>query len=427
MMSAVRARDCDAPAARDDEAPAARDDDAPAARDELAESARVRLGAAADTAPEVLARLATDPSVMVRAAVAMNLAAPIQAHRLLAGDGDERVRTLLGRTLASLIPETSRDHRSALAQHVLATLAALVEDEAERVRAAIAEVVRDMPQAPRELILRLAHDSAVPVFEPVIRLSPLLGTEDLLALLADAPSPATATAVARRPGLDATVSEAIATGADSDAITALLANSSAAIREATLDALVTRAAAHPEWHDPMVHRPALSARAARALSEIVTTQLLGALASRGDLDPEVTHDLLRRLHERQPRPAAPARATIEQAVQHAHALHGAGRLTEATLLEAAADGDTRRLMAHLAVAGKVPVAAVERAATQRSAKALVSLVWKAGFSMRAAGPVQAVLGQLAPRQVLPAGEDGGFPLTADEMRWQVEFLLHIGR
>ena len=39
----------------------------------------------------------------------------------------------------------------------------------------------------------------------------------------------------------------------------------------------------------------------------------------------------------------------------------------------------------------------------------------------------AVLGQLAPRQVLPAGEDGGFPLTADEMRWQVEFLLHIGR
>ena len=67
-------------------------------------------------------------------------------------------------------------------------LAELVEDEAVRVRAAIADVVKDMPQAPRELILRLAHDSAVPVSEPVIRLSPLLTTEDLLALLARRPA-----------------------------------------------------------------------------------------------------------------------------------------------------------------------------------------------------------------------------------------------
>ena len=393
----------------------------------LAEAARVRLGAARDTPADLLAALAADPSVVVRAAVAMNAAAPEQAHRVLAADADERIRSLLARTLATLIPDVPRQDRSALAQHVLATLSMLVEDEAERVRSAIAEVVRDMPQAPRELILRLAQDCAVPVSEPVLRLSPLLGTEDLLALLADAPSPATATAIARRPNLAASVADAIAATADSAAIAALLANTSAAIREATLDALILRAAQHQDWHAPLVHRPALSARGAKALSEIVTTQLLGVLASRGDLDPEVTRELQHRLAERQhAAPPAPPGTTPEAALHHAQALHLAGRLDEASLLAAAAQADIRLCAALLAVAARVPVAAVERAAALRSAKGLVSLIWQAGFSMRCAGPMQGLLGHLAPSQQLVATEQGGFPLAAEEIRWQVEFLLHVG-
>jgi uncharacterized protein (DUF2336 family) len=391
----------------------------------LAEAARVRLGAAPDTAPDVLHALAADPLVTVRAAVAMNAAAPAHAHRMLAADPDERVRALLARTLSALIPDLPAPARSALAQHVLATLAALVEDAAERVRAAIAEVVRDMPQAPRELILRLAQDSAVPVSEPVIRLSPLLTPADLLALLAEPPSPATAAAVAGRPGLPEAVSDAIVATADTAAITALLANRSAAIREATLDALVARAAAHAEWHHPLVHRPALSARAARALSEIVTTQLLGLLASRGDLDPEVTRDLQRRLHahDRPDRAPAEVPGPAEEALQTAEALRDQGRLDEAAVLAAAARADARLCTALLAVAAGVPVAAVERAAALRSAKGLVSLVWTAGLSMRCAAVVQALLGRLGPSQMLD-GE--AFPLAPEEMRWQVDFLQHIG-
>ena len=391
----------------------------------LTESARVRLGAAADTDPQVLHALAADPAVTVRAAVAMNRAAPADAHRRLAADPDERVRALLARTLSALIPGLAAPARSALTQHVLMTLAALVEDAAERVRAAIAEVVRDMPQAPRDLILRLARDSAVPVSEPVIRLSPLLAPSDLLALLAEAPAPAIATSVAGRPGLPEAVTEAIVATADADAITALLANRSAAIREATLDALVARAAGHAEWHRPLVHRPALPARAARALSEIVTTELLGQLARRGDLDQEVTRDLQRRLdaHERPALPPDQAPGSAAAALRTALSLREQGRLDEEAVLAAAERADARLCAALLAVAAGVPVAAVERAATLRSAKALVSLVWKAGFGMRCAGAVQALLGRLGPADVL-RGE--GFPLSAGELRWQVDFLRHAG-
>ena len=394
----------------------------------LDEAVRVRLGAATDTAPDVLRELARDPSVTVRAAVAMNVAAPEQVDQLLASDRDERVRTLIGRKLASLIPNITMSQRSELEGHALTTLAALVEDEAVRVRAAIADVVKEMPAAPRELILRLAHDSALPVSEPVIRLSPLLSAEDLLALLAVAPSEGTAAAVASRPGLPVSVADAIAASADGRLIGILLANRSAAIREATLDTLIARASAQPDWHDPLVRRPALSARAARALSEIVTTQLVAVLATRGDLDPEVTQELQRRMAERLPR-ARPAALdpSLEDAIARAQELLAQDRLDEGALLAAVQRGEARLCTAMLALAADVQPSAVDRAVTLRSAKGIVSLVWKAGFSMRVGGPLQVLLCRVGPSAVLRSGDSGSLPLTTDEMRWQLEFLERMGR
>ena len=57
-------------------------------------------------------------------------------------------------------------------------------------RVVIADCVKAMPDAPRELILQLAHDTALAVCDPVVRLSPLLTDADLLALLATPPHPA---------------------------------------------------------------------------------------------------------------------------------------------------------------------------------------------------------------------------------------------
>src|SRR5271157_314000 len=135
------------------------------------EAARVRLGASAATSPEVLQSLADDPSVVVRAALALNEATPPTATRALARDADERVRVLLARRLAGLLPSLSATDQARLQHDTWETLTSLVADEAVRVRAAIADVVKDMPEAPRKLILRLAQDTALPVSEPVIRFS----------------------------------------------------------------------------------------------------------------------------------------------------------------------------------------------------------------------------------------------------------------
>ena len=204
------------------------------------EAARVRLAAGTGTDADVLTDLIDDPSVTVRAALALNSAAPALANGGLVRDQDERVRILLARKLAALVPTLSAPDQARLSRETWDTLKALVADETARVRAVIADAVKELPDAPRELIRRLAQDTDTSVCEPVIRLSPLLATEDLVALVTMAPAAGTVLAVARRGDLEAPVSDAIAATADAAAIRALLANRSAHIREATLDALVAR-------------------------------------------------------------------------------------------------------------------------------------------------------------------------------------------
>lgn len=395
------------------------------------EAARVRLGASAATPAAIMERLAGDPAVMVRAALAMNPSTPPRVNQVLARDADERVRALLARKLASLAPELSAGEQDQLQHRAHATLIALVEDEAVRVRAAIADVIKQMPDAPRSLVLRLARDSAVPVSEPVIRFSPLLTPEDLIALLNGPSSAATAIAVARRPHLNSTVADVIAAGKDNAAIRALLENPSAQIRETALDMLIAQAADHEDWHEPLVRRPALPPRSARALSSIVATHLLDVLASRADLEPGLLAELRQRLEQRLaeagPKPAAGADATTEEALAEAHRMLMRRKLSEDAVQDAIKRGNCRLASALLAVAADVPVVVVDRAASLRSAKGLVSLIWKAGFSMKVSGPVQASLAHLTPSAMLTAAPNGGFPLAVEEMRWQLDFLRRIGR
>ena len=367
---------------------------------------RAALAALPGAAPELLYFLAADGAALVRAAVAANPAAPAQADRLLAADADPAVRAELGRKLAPQAPGLAAA-RDRLGEIGWQTLCGLAQDAAERVRAVIAEELKSLPDAPRELILRLAGDAAMEVAEPVIRLSPLLTEADLLALVASPPVPATVTAIARRPGIGERLCDAIASTADAAAITALLDNASATIRESTLDALIIQAATRVTWQEALVRRPALPPRALRALALCVAGHLLDRLAARPDLDPGLAGTLRRRVEERLAREAQGDLAEP---------------LPEQAFEAAAMRGDKAAMARLLAAHAAVPLAAVEQAARLRSGKGLVSLCWQAGFRMRSALLAQSVLGQLAPGSVLLPTAAGDWPLSGDEMVWQIELL-----
>ena len=404
------------------------------------EAARVRQAANPATAGAILATLASDPAVTVRAAVAMNCAAPHPADVTLSQDRDERVRIFVAERLARLLPGLSSAGQQDLHNHVMAVLATLVQDAATRVRAAIAEAVKSVADAPRDLVLRLAHDQAVLVSDPIIRLSPVLTDADLLALLATPPNPTTPASIANRPGLSSTLADAVLACADTRAIRALLANGSATLRDATLDAIVAHAGnrhitARPEAVS------SLSPATAAALDVIVRSGFLHNLLHRAALAPAVAAALQDRVEAMTaPQYLAPQSVT-PQSLTHQYfqaasrsptsdlellratrQLHTAGALTEAAVTDAARRGDIRRVAVQLAVASGLPIAAVDRAAALHNTKALVSIVWLADMTMRLAGLVQMVLGQCPPAQVMAPGSRGSFPMTEEEMRWHLDVL-----
>ena len=394
------------------------------------EAQRIREGVDPMTGVDRLLALARDPSVAVRASLAMNPALPQQVSDILTGDEDARVRRIIGRKLAALTKGLSPADRAKVHARTIDRLTDTIEEAGVQVRVRLAETLRDIPDGPRQIILKLAQDHEIMVAEPIVLCSPMLTEADLVALIASGVPTGTVNAVARRTDLPLSVSDAVVSSADAAAIGALLRNPSAQIREATLDALAVQSEENPDWQEPLVRRANLPPRTARILAEIVSGHLLETLAARDDISADVRTKVLEALEaaktipEGAPLGAREAYADMPPpaALARAAALQSSGRLDEAALLDALRRGALTLASAMLSVKADVSFHVIERARTLRSAKGLVSLSWRAGLSMQTAVALQAVLAKLRPAGIIKPNQAGEFPLTPAEMRSELDLL-----
>jgi uncharacterized protein (DUF2336 family) len=292
-----------------------------------------------------------------------------------------------------------------------------------RVRRVVAETLKDVANAPADVIRRLAEDVELVVAEPVLRYSPLLTDDDLIEIITGDPIPGAVSAIAQRAGVAGKVADTIVAADDEAAIAVLLANPSAQIREETLDLVVERAPARPSWHPGLVRRPVLPARLVKRIASFVAATLLRQLEQREDLDPKtraaVSAEVDRRLGDDAPATDEPAGETAVEAVAR---LKAQGALDEDAVIAAMGEGKRAFVKAALCALSGVGEAAVDKILSSRSAKGIVALVWKAGLSPRAAGQVQLRIGGIPPRQVLSARAGEGWPLSADDMTWHLEFF-----
>lgn len=379
---------------------------------------REALARQAGAPPEALYYLVGDASPRVRAAVAANPATPGQSYAALCRDEEREVRAALAGRLARLAPGLPAPQHDRLAQMAWGALAQLASDAAAEIRAIIAEAVKALPEAPRSLILQLAADRDARVCEPVIRLSPLLTEEDLLTLVAAPPVAEILTAIARRPAISEAVADALVDTGDFAAISALLDNRTAAIRESTLDALVVQAAERTAWQPALVQRPALPPRAAVALAGFVADRLLTPLAERTDLPARTLAEIRAAVAQRLAGAARPGE-TAADATSRAEILHRAGALTGSVMLRAAQAGERDFIIAALATVSGMPRSAIEQAVTTRCAKALAGLCRQGGLTPETAGTV---IGLLAP--ALPGDETQAVPAMVEdgELRWRIDAL-----
>jgi uncharacterized protein (DUF2336 family) len=383
--------------------------------------AREELAARGDAAPEVLFFLASEGSIKARRAIARNAATPAHANRLLAEDNDEEVRAELARKIGRLIPNLPQDTSDKMQALTIETLERLAEDQLPRVRRILAEEIKSLDCIPKRVIDMLARD-VDEVAAPILEYSPLLSDADLVDIISSAQARFTLTAIAARKPLSANVSDAIATALDVPAVAALLANSTAEIREQTLEKIIDHGSRITEWHLPLVLRNDLSQRAIRRIAGFVSAALLDKLSARDGLDRETRSVLAKRVRTRIDEPDDEDADPSVQAQNDVALLHKEGRLDDFAIERAAEAGKREFVIAALALLTRTPVETVRRIIQSGTAKPAIALVWRAKLSMRVAFKVQTLVMRLKGGELLPARDGVDFPLTEDEMLWHLNYF-----
>lgn len=380
---------------------------------------RRSLARRTDLPPEVLYYLAEDQVADVRREIAGNDAAPRQADLLLAIDRNPTVRHAVACKIAALAPTLSREQREQVRRLTEDVIETLARDQAVRVRQVVAEALKDLTDASPEVIGRLARDAELAVAGPILEHSPVLLDTDLLDIIASGPIRGALAAIARRSNLamevtDAIVGASVSAPTEAPAITALLANGSAQIREETLDRILDRAPEIDDWHAPLVHRPRLPQRAMRRLAGFVAQSLLDILQQRADLDPGTARAVAAAVEQR---------LTEEGGAGGPSAKPVAGTPEgEEAIAAAIARRDHRGVAEALARDSGLSKVQVERMLQSQSAKGVTALAWKAGLPVRLAVQLQLRIAGIAPRAALNPREGMLYPLSEDEMTWQLEFF-----
>jgi uncharacterized protein (DUF2336 family) len=386
---------------------------------------RTKLAAREDVRPEVLYYLAEDVSPEVRCQIAANRRTPGQADLLLARDADEAVRRQLAHKIALLMPDLDAKQLRQAHQHVVEVLEVLAQDQATRVRQILSDTLKDLASAPPGVIQRLARDAEEVVACPVLEFSPLLSDDDLIEIIEGKGCvPGKLRAISRRFGVGEQVADAIVATDEQSAISELLANSSAQIREETLNGLVDTALDVTAWHEPLIKRPSLSMSAIQKLAGFVAASLLELLQARKDLDKKTARAVAKEV-DRRLKDGGGDDDKKESPGVRAQRLHENGGLEDDALTRAMNSGD-RELVRHgLAVRAELPIGLIDHILAARSAKGVTALAWKAGCSMRFASQLQLRMGGISPSQVLNPRAGTDYPLTPEEMTWQIEFFQSL--
>tara|TARA_S200000501_G_scaffold330227_1_gene331378 strand:+ start:506 stop:1789 length:1284 start_codon:yes stop_codon:yes gene_type:complete len=388
---------------------------------------RRNLAMQEDIEPEILYFLANDKDPLVRREIADNNGTPLQADMILSKDPDEEVRKEVAHKLGRLLPDISFDQQDKLSKMALDILDTLARDQMREVRAIVSDEIKHARNVPKNVVRRLAEDAESVVSAPVLEYSPLLSDKDLLEIVAFGIESGAMTSIAKRKELPQEVVDAIIESGDENAIPALLENKSAKISEKTIDMIAVEAEGHEEWHPPLVDRGNLPVRTVRRIASFVSAALFERLIENNDVEEKAVDEMRMEVRKRidsNELLETETDAAREKAMERAEKLFKQGKLTEDVVKKAIDVNDshfTRYAISHMS---GLPSEVVRKMLGSGSGKAVTSLCWKAGMTMRTAVQLQRKVAKVRPNSLLQARGGNEYPLTDDDMEWQIEFYEH---
>lgn len=382
---------------------------------------RLKLAQNPRTHLEILYYLAGDSDDDVRLAVAKNASTPVQASPVIARDKNVDVRLALAHRLMALLPELSEEQHSQLYAFAAQALGVLALDEVLKVRLALASVLKDMACAPPQVVSQLARDLERQVSEPILRYCSALPDKDLLEILSEHPQHWVVEAIAARSDLSAKVSDAVYETKQIPAGALLIGNDKAEIADDTLTKIVERAKTTPEWHRPLCLRKHLPAFLMKEIVGFVDESLHKFILDRTDFDDKTRAELEDTVKRRM-RFLVDGKGNRISPKDKVIALHKAGTLTEDVMADALALREYDFIQMGLSLKSKLPIDTVKRMIETRSGKAVTALVWRAGYSMRYALELQRELAKVPHTDLVYPRNGIDFPLTPQEMDWQIGFF-----
>lgn len=410
-------------------------------------AARAALAANRRTPPEVLFYLAEDADIGVRRAVAENPSTPAKADALLSRDADVSVRCAMARKIVGdgLDGKARRD----MWRMGFTILETLMRDKVVQVRRILSDAFRTDPHAPHGTVLGLARDREEEIASPVLRGSPVLTDDDMVSIIVDGAPDWAQDAIAGRETVSPAVSGALVSHGGTRAVATVIANPQAELAPPVLDSLVDRSEEVTEWQAPLVGRPNMGGGLLVKLARFVAAPLLTVLCGRNDIDEATAGKMNKALEMRADEPkvrAVPSRAAAgaapgptpakasaenpktrpveklgrgESPAARARRLHKADALTDSAVALALDNRETAFVVESLALRAGLPAETVRRMVKVQSARTMVALAWKAGFSARFAMDLQRLLAGITPTRMINARDGIDYALSPSEMREQL--------
>ncbi len=392
---------------------------------ERKDAAGMRVVAADHTAhPEMLFYLAASGDIETRVAISTNPSTPYQADEILCGDHEDRVRMpLIGKMVGRL---AGTDKVDQVARGILRRLA---NDQSVAIRQMLAEEIKASDNVPVDIVHRLARDSHEIICCPVLENSPLLDDTTLIGIITEQLCTPALSAIARREAVSEEVADHIAGTSNTQAISALLVNSGAQIREQTLNLIAEAGTDQKPWHEPLALRPILSARVIEKISTYIASDLLKRLSERNDLDSNTTELLSGRLKQRlesQEGNVVDREAVLDVLEKELANQHKRGKLDAGYVAELAKDEQHMAVWVSLGILSGTNTAFAYRIFSSGNAKAVCALVWVAGLPASLIELLQSTVGGISEDNLLLSEENDQFPLTERELNWQLELFGYQG-
>lgn len=218
---------------------------------------------------------------------------PEDVQRLVKGaDPEERAMSahkICRRIAGGTLSEADR----AAAEQILGFI---MKDAAEQVRRAMAVTLKNSPNLPHDVAVRLAGDLDS-IAAPVIRHSPVLTDDDLVRIV-EAGSEAKQVSVGQRESVSSVVVRTIVEKAREAAVAVTAANDGAKFDRISYSKTLQRFGGSTAVTDGLIARAEIPVDIAEKLVSLVSDQALRRLASRHELPPQLAVELSESARER---------------------------------------------------------------------------------------------------------------------------------